>query len=49
MNDYTRHLDQAIRAIKRIESERTLLKGHFSKVAKEYHVKVVDLKSEYAK
>lgn len=41
------HLKQALRQIKRIESERTLLKGHFSKVAKDYHVKVTDLKNAY--
>ena len=41
------HLTQAVRQIKRIESERTLLKGHFSKVAKDYHVKVTDLKKAY--
>lgn len=43
------HLEQALRQIKRIESERTLLNGHFSKVAKQYGVKVKDLKKEYAK
>ena len=48
-DDYARHLTQAVRQIKRIESERTLLKGHFSKVAKQYYVKVTDLKTEYAK
>ena len=41
------HLEQALRQIKRIEQERTLLKGHFSKVAKQYHVKVTDLKNAY--
>jgi hypothetical protein len=43
------HLEQALRQIKRIEQGRTLLKGHFSKVAKEYHVKVADLKNAYSK
>ena len=42
------HLAQALRQIKRIESERVLLKGHFSKVAKQYHVSVKDLKKAYA-
>lgn len=41
------HLEQALRQIKCIESERTLLKGHFSKVAKEYHIKVIDLRKAY--
>lgn len=41
------HLKQALRKIKQIELERTLLKGHFSKVAKEYHIKVTDLKNAY--
>lgn len=41
------HLEQALRQIKRIERERVLLKGHFSKVAKQYHVKVTDLKKAY--
>lgn len=44
---YTVHLEQAVRRIKRLETERTLLKGHFSKIAKEYHVKVTDLKKAY--
>lgn len=47
MSAYDTHVEQALRKIKRIESERTLLKGHFSKVAKEYHVKVTDLKARY--
>ena len=42
-------LQQALRKIKQIEHERILLKGHFSKVAKEYGVKVTDLKREWAK
>ncbi len=41
------HLEQALRQIKRIESERTLLKGHFSKVAKQYGVTVTALKQAY--
>ncbi len=45
---YRVHVKQALRKIKSIESERTLLKGHFSKVAKQYHVKVTDLKNAYA-
>lgn len=44
---YDVHLEQALRKIKRIKSERTLLKGHFSKVAKEYYIKVTDLKDAY--
>jgi hypothetical protein len=44
---YSIHLEQALRQIKRIESERTLLKGHFSKIAKDYHIKVTDLKGAY--
>jgi hypothetical protein len=44
---YNTHLQQALRQIKRIEQERTLLKGHFSKVAKQYYVKVTDLKQLY--
>lgn len=46
-DDYKRHLGQALRKLKSIESERTLLKGHFSLVAKQYHIKVTDLKNEY--
>lgn len=41
------HLDQALRALKRLESERTLLKGHFSLIAKRYHVTVTELKKAY--
>ena len=41
------HLTQALRQIKRIESERTLLNGHFSKVAKEYGVSVKSLRAAY--
>lgn len=44
----TDHVAQALRKIKRIESERVLLKGHFSKVAKEYHVTVTELKKAYS-
>ena len=44
---YDVHVKQAVRRIRTIESERLLLKGHFSKVAKEYHVKVTDLKKAY--
>lgn len=44
---YSVHVKQALRKIKRIESEGTLLKGHFSKIAKEYHIKVSDLKKAY--
>lgn len=46
---YKVHVKQALRRIKSIESERALLKGHFSKVAKEYHVRVTDLKNAYVK
>ena len=45
---YDTHVKQAVRRIKTIESERLLLKGHFSKVAKEYGVKVRDLTKAYA-
>lgn len=45
--NYDRHVLQAVLRIKQIESTRVLLKGHFSKVAKEYHVKVTDLKEAY--
>lgn len=45
---YTRHLAQAVRRIRQIKSERILLKGHFSKVAKEYGVKVKDLTNAYS-
>lgn len=41
------HLKQALQQIKRIESERTLLKGHFSKIAKQYGVSVTELKKEW--
>lgn len=41
------HLEQALRQIRRIERERTLLNGHFSKVAKEYHVSVKELRKAY--
>ncbi len=41
------HLTQALRALKRLESERTLLKGHFSLIAKRYHVTVKELKKAY--
>ncbi len=33
--------------VKRLESERTLLKGHFSLIAKRYHVTVKELKKAY--
>jgi len=41
------HLQQALRKIKQIERDKTLLKGHFSLVAKQYHVTVTDLKRAY--
>lgn len=41
------HLEQALRQIKRIEQERTLLNGHFSKVAKDYHVSAKALRAAY--
>ena len=41
------HLKQALLRIKQIEAERLLLKGHFSKVAKEYRVSVRDLIKAY--
>lgn len=44
---YRVHLKQALRKIKAIEDTKTLLNGHFSKVAKEYYVKVADLKKAY--
>lgn len=42
------HLSQALRQIKRIETERTLLNGHFSKIAKQYGVSVKVLRKAYA-
>lgn len=44
---YDVHIKQALRKIKQIEAERDLLKGHFSKVAKQYYIKVTDLKKAY--
>jgi hypothetical protein len=41
------HLKQALRKIKQIEAECTLLKGHFSTVAKQYHITVTELKKAY--
>lgn len=44
---YRVHIKQALRQILRIERERKLLNGHFGKIAKEYSVKVMDLREAY--
>jgi predicted nucleic acid-binding Zn-ribbon protein len=46
---YKTHLEQALVQIQRIDREKTLLNGHFSKIAKEYRVKSKELKNEYKK
>lgn len=46
---YRVHIKQALRQILRIERERILLNGHFSKTAKQYSVKVADLRDAYNK
>lgn len=46
---YEINLNQALRRLLSIEKERILLKGHFPTIAKQYHVKVKDLKALYLK
>lgn len=47
LDDDKKLLMYALRRLHQIERDRELLKGHFSKVAKEYHISARQLKKAY--